>query len=91
MNGERTQHLPTFWQLTRVYNDSSQKVFIESITSTLYTPWFRYFSSIRSTGLFTTIALQGFSPEWRKKICRLLPNQSCCDKAGIAKKPGKKI
>jgi len=28
---------------TRVYNDSSQKVFIESITSTLYTPWFRYF------------------------------------------------
>jgi alpha/beta superfamily hydrolase len=28
---------------TRIYNDSSQKLFIETINGTLFTPWFKYF------------------------------------------------
>jgi len=75
---------------TRVYNDSSQKVFIESITSTLYTPWFRYFLQF-DPQVYYKIALQGFSPEWRKRFAVASKSNLGCDKAGIAKKPGKKI
>jgi pimeloyl-ACP methyl ester carboxylesterase len=28
---------------TRIYNDSSQKAFIDGMAGTMYTPWFRYF------------------------------------------------